>query len=204
MPQRSKRQQLIERQDKNAPYLWGDDELPVREDLVAIVREGRYKHTGDRLLDNELLAARMVELLSMRWGVKRVAQELRVAAQSVRAARDALVARGEMLPFKARFVSLCEEIVEMGASGYMRALEEGRVPPAQIPVGVGIFADKRALALGEPTSISVSGSAPLDRSSISVEKLNAWVESLPAAVPARPPPLNSHSSETKQIPEEIP
>ena len=202
MSQRSHKR--VERPNPAALSLWGDDELPIREDLVAIVRDGRYKSTGARLLRNEAKAARMVELLVLRWGVRRIAIELSVSAHSVRAARDALVAKGELAPFKQRVVSLFEEIVEFGASGYLRALEEGRVPPAQIPVGVGIFADKRALALGEPTSISVSGSAPLDRGSISVEKLNAWVESLPAAVPARPVTLDSQSSDTKQIPEQNP
>lgn len=195
MPRKTRKQQLVEAQNKLAPFLFDEDSLPVREDLVQIVKDGRYKSTGARLLDNEVMALRMVELLTLRWGIKRIARDLGVSPHSVRAAREALVARGELAPYKERVIKLFEEIVETGAGAYLTALEEGAVPAGQIPVGVGIFSDKRALALGEPTQIGVVGATNLDQAALSVEKLNAWVESLPAL------PADSQSTVSKDKPQ---
>jgi hypothetical protein len=172
----------MERQDKAAPFLLGEDQLPARDDVVQIVRAGRYKCTGARLLDNEKLALRLVELVICGWGVRRIAAELQVSADSVRAAKQALVARGELRPYKERVVAIFEEIIETGALKYRDGLEQDLVPLGQIPVGVGIFSDKRGLALGEPTSITVTGAAVLDVTTLSVERLNDWVAQLPAAV----------------------
>jgi hypothetical protein len=101
---------------------------------------------------------------------KRIAKEMQVSVHSVRAARDVLVSKGKLAPYKERVVRLFEEIVEVGAAKYLDALERGIVPMAQIPVGVGIISDKRALALGEPTAIGVVGAAQLDDKSLSVRR----------------------------------
>jgi hypothetical protein len=181
---KSKKQTLQVAQDAAAPFLFDDEQLPIREDLVALVREEKYKHTGARLLDNQSKALRLVELLLSKWGIKRIAKEMHISVHSVRAARDVLVAQGKMAPYKERIVRVFEDIVETGAANYLDALERGIVPAAQIPVGVGIISDKRALALGEPTAIGVVGAAQLDRKSLSVQALNEWVESLPSDAPS--------------------
>lgn len=181
MPRKTKKEQLQRAQDPAAPFLFDDQHLPYRPDLVKAVKSGEHKHTGARLLDNHTHVLRMVELLMSGWGVKKIAREMGVSAHSVRAARDALVARGEMAPFKERVVRKFEEIIEVGASNYLDALEKNEVPAAQIPVGLGIISDKRALALGEPTSISAAAAGPGQAEDLSVEKLNAWFEGMKVA-----------------------
>jgi len=211
MPQQeSRKKQLAERQDERALDLFDEQFLPNRPDLVAAVERvtqaprveppgaaaaavapppsGRQV-TGARLLEDKAKTSRLVELLMARVGVKRIARLLEVSPHSIRAAREVLVREGKLPPFKERIVRIFEAIIEGGGENYLEALDSDLVPAVSLPVGVGIFADKRAVALGEPTAITVSASAPLDRESLSVEALNRWVTSLgappgPASAPA--------------------
>lgn len=187
MPRKSKKAVLAGKQDPGAPFLFDEQQMPLREDLVQLVRTESYRHTGARLVDNEAKALRLVELLLGNWGLKRIAEEMHVSVHSVRAAREALVAQGKLAPYKSRVVAKIEDIIELGLDKYHEGLLNGEVSPGQIPVGVGILSDKRALALGEPTAISVSAAAQLDAKALSVEALNSWVESLASAVPVDAP-----------------
>jgi hypothetical protein len=196
MARKTKKQALQVKQDPAAPFLFDEQDLPLREDWVQFVREERYKHTGARLLDNDAKALRLVELLIAGWGLKRISREMQVSTHTVRAARSVLVAQGKLATYKERIVRVFEDIVETGAGRYLEALEDGLVPAAQIPVGVGIISDKRALAIGEPTAIGVVAAAQLDQGALSVKALNAWVESLPAV------PTDAQSTGNPTKPEE--
>ena len=167
----------------STPLLFDQDQLPIRDDWVRAVQDGQHKHTGARLLDDERKVLRLVELLMSGWSIKRIATEMTVSRHTVRAAREALVARGEVAHYKERITSKMADIIELGLSQYAEALEDGRVPPAQIPVGVGIISDKRALAMGEPTTISAGMTVSVKPEDLTVERINAWWESLPKAKP---------------------
>lgn len=187
MARTSKKAVLAGKQNPAAPFLFDESQLPLREDLVQLVRTEAYRHTGARLLDNEAKALRLVELLLGSWGLKRISEEMHVSVHSVRAAREALVAQGKLAPYKSRVVAKIEDIIELGLDKYHEGLLNGEVSPGQIPVGVGILSDKRALALGEPTAISVSAAAQLDAKALSVEALNDWVDNLASARPVDAP-----------------
>lgn len=196
MARKTKKAELQAAQDAAAPFLFGDDNLPTRPDVVNAIAAGQHKHTGERLLDNQSLVLRMVELLMGGWGLKRIAKAMKVSKHSVRAAREALVARGELAPYKQRVVAKMEDCIETGVDNYLQALERDEVPAAQIPIGVGILSDKRALALGEPTSISAPAAGQED---LSVEKLNAYFEGLKGV---RVVPADSPSTDLPQLPAE--
>jgi len=178
MPRVTKKSQLAKRDDKAAPFLFDYDSLPVREDLVEITRVGRYVHTGARLLDNEEQAQRIVNRMMLRHGIERIARDEKVSPHSIRKMRAALVAQGKMAGFVKRFVESVEEIIESGMIRFHEGILSGEVHPAQLPVGLGIFFDKRALALGEPTAISVGASAQLRPEALSVRSLNEWADRL--------------------------
>jgi hypothetical protein len=146
---------------------------------VQAVVEKRYEATGARLLDSDVMAGRMVELLCLGNGVKRVAKILEVSPHCVRAARRKLEEQGKLAPLKERFVTACGEIMEEGAKAVLDAIISGKMHPNFIGSTVGIFFDKRALALGEPTSISVGATAQLRPEALSVKALNSWMERLP-------------------------
>jgi hypothetical protein len=193
MARKSKRVELMAQQDPAAPFLFDQDALPIRDDVVKAIATGAHKHTGARLLDNQSLVLRMVELLTGGWGLKRIAKAMKVSKHSVRAAREALVARGELAPYKQRVVAKMEDCIEQGLDNYAEALDKNLVPAAQIPIGMGILSDKRALALGEPTAITQAAAAAED---LSVEKLNAYFEGLKVVS------ADSPSSVLPQIPPE--
>lgn len=130
-------------------------------------------------MDDERKTERMVELLVMGCGTRKIAAALHSSRESVRAARAALEVGGRILPFKRRLIALFEEVIELGAVQYHAALDKDEVPPASIPVGVGIFYDKRALLLREPTSIAARTSA--GSSSITADQWQTWVRTIPQA-----------------------
>lgn len=183
MARPTKKAALAVAQDKAAPFLFDESQVPMLPEVLTAVKEARYKHTGARLLDNEAKALRLVELLMMGSGLRKISREMSISIHTVRAAREVLVARGEMATYKERVVRRFEEIVELGSLKYLEALEEGKVPPGQIPVGIGIISDKRALALGEPTSIGGTAPAAGQVDDLSVEKLNRYFAALKQAAP---------------------
>lgn len=177
----TKKEMLAQHQETDEqPPLFDYDSLPVRPDIVQIVRESRYVHTGARLLDNEVLTAKMVERLCLRHGVKRIAQDMGISPHSIRAAREELVAQGKMAPFVKRFTDKVQDILEIGLERFEDGVDSGAVHPGQLPVGLGILWDKRALALGEPTTISLNAGVALKPESLAVETLNDWVAKLPS------------------------
>lgn len=181
MARRTKKElMLASKEDDGAPFLFDYDSLPVRPDIVQIVAQNRYHHTGARLLDNEELTARVVERLSLGHGVERIARDLTISPHSIRAARAELVSQGKMAGFVKRFVVKIEDILEAGLSRYMDGILSGEVHPGQLPVGLGILSDKRSLALGEPTAISLGATAQLRPDALAVQTLNDWVSTLPS------------------------
>ena len=177
MARKSHKQELALRQDPLAPTLFDDQQMPTRLDVLRAVQEKRYEHKGVRLLEDEQQALRLVEMLMARWGLKKIARAMGISKWTVKAARDALVSQGKMAPYKQRVVELMEAAIEAGLEHYVAGIEEGLVAPAQIPIGMGIVWDKRALALSEPTAI-VAGLGDQGAKALSVEQLNAWVENL--------------------------
>lgn len=179
MPRTTKKAVLARRQKRDEPFLFDYDSLPVREDLVECVRQERYKHTGARLRDDEELTQRVVNRLCLRHGIERIARDEHISPMSIRAAREVLVSQGKMGGFVKRFQQRAEEIIEAGMEAFYQGILSGEVSPGQLPVGLGIIFDKRALSLGEPTSIGLSANANLRPEALSERAINAWVESLP-------------------------
>ena len=176
----SNREIIGDRQNPLQVALFDDAEMPLEAGALESIRSRRYEHQGIRLVDDDMKAFRLVELLALKWGVKKISREMNVSAHTVRAARRLLVAQGKMAPYKQRVVERMEDAIEAGVENYREALEQNRVPAAQIPIGVAIMFDKRALALGEPTSIRGESVAP---EALRVEDINAYFENLPSCKP---------------------
>lgn len=156
--------------------LFDDSGDPVCLAVLDAVKLKRYEHTGERLVGDDALALRLVELICLGWGGKKIAREMCISVHTIRAAKKVLEQQKKLAPYKERVVGLFEEIIEVGARNYLDALENGRVQAAQIPVGLGIISDKRALALGEPTMISAPAAAAQD---LNEKKINDYFSTLP-------------------------
>lgn len=201
MARTSQREVLAERQDAAQLALIDDQAMPVEAAALESVRARRYEHQGLRLTEDDAKAQRLVELLTLKWGVKRISREMSISAHTVRAARRLLVAQGKMAPYKQRVVEMMEDAIEAGVEKYRDAMEAGLVPAAQIPIGTAIMFDKRALAMGEPTSIR--GTGEVQSEDLKVEALNAYLEQLPVArVTAVGPATDSQSTGNGQNPQQ--
>jgi hypothetical protein len=176
MPRKTKRKVVLQRCDPTQPPLFDEDGFPTRAAVLSAVAARSYEHVGVRLVEDDALALRLVELLVMNWGTKRIAREMHISPHTVRAAKRLLVAQGKMAPLKERVLGILDEITEVGAARYLDGLESGAIPAVQIPVGWGIMFDKKQLLRGEPTSISASQTMPAE---LSVEAINRVLDSLP-------------------------
>ena len=179
MARTSQRSVLADRQQPAQPALFDDQDLPVEAAALESIRTRRHEHQGIRLTEDDTKAQRLVELITLKWGVKKISRDMHISPHTVRAARRLLVSQGKVAPYKQRVVEMMKDVIEQGVGNYLEALKDGRVPAAQIPVGVAIMFDKRALAMGEPTSIRSSLDAPSDE--LKVEAINAYLENLPSA-----------------------
>jgi hypothetical protein len=200
MPRKTKKEALAKRQRSDELFLFDLDALPIREDVVEIVRTERYRNTGARLLDNEELTQRVVNRLCLRHGVERIARDEHISPHSIRAARDVLVAQGKMAGFQRRFIQRSEEILEAGLEAFYAGILSGDVGPGQLPVGLGIVFDKRQLALGEPTSISATDRG-VKPEALSVQALNQQLESLTVDVESIVVPQTQAQTEAANPPD---
>lgn len=164
------KEKLAERYQPDQPSLFDQDGEPAHPAVLALVVARRYEHTGVRLTEDEEKCQRLVELLQLKWGVARISKEMSIAKATVRAARRALAAQGKIGPYMQRVTEGLEDAIEAGIYAYRDAQENGKIAPAQIPVGVGILWDKRAAARGEATTIVGSARVESDRSPDAVNR----------------------------------
>lgn len=179
MPRISNKDVLADRQQPDQPALFDDAQFPVCLPVLEAVRAKRYEFKGVRLVEDEDKALRLVELLVARWGVKKISREMHISSHTVRAARRELTRQGKLAPYVQRVVESMEDAIEAGINNYRDALEDGRINPTQIPVGLGIIFDKRQLATNQATSISARMEAGGE--DLKVEDLNRYLEALPSA-----------------------
>lgn len=85
-------------------------------------------------------------------GKKRIARAFGLSPHTVRGIVQRAEAAGKIAPYKQRMSVRLAQAIELGVEQYIEALEEGKIAPGQIPVGVGILTDKKALLDGEATS----------------------------------------------------
>lgn len=170
------KEKLAERYQPDQPALFDQDGEPAHSAVLALVVARRYEHTGVRLTEDESKCQRLVELLQLRWGVARISREMCIAKATVRAARRTLAVQGKIGPYQQRVMEGMEDAIEAGVYAYRDAQENGKIAPAQIPVGVGIFWDKRAASRGEPTTIQGTAKVQTDRSPDAVNRAFAHMK----------------------------
>jgi DNA-binding Lrp family transcriptional regulator len=101
----------------------------------------------DRELVDSVLAAFTAGI-----GKRRIARAFGLSPHTVRGIVQRAEASGRIAPYKQRMSARLAQAIELGVEQYIEALEEGKIAPGQIPVGVGILTDKKALLDGEATA----------------------------------------------------
>jgi len=157
----------------------------MNQEWLVAVKEKRYEFTGASITDDDVKVQRMVDLLCLGNGVKKVAAAMHVSPHTVRAARGILVEQGKLAPFKVRSIIRMEEFFEDGLEKLHEAVASGKLHPNFMSSALGIVFDKRSLALGEPTTISVGASVKLQPEALSVKSLNEWAADLESSGKAK-------------------
>lgn len=153
MPRVTKRSKLLEKFNPQQQPLFDDGGYPLCAGVLASVATRRYAHKGLRLVEDDERALRLVELLSSKWGVKRIAREMHIAPATVRAARRYLVEQGKLDPYEKRLAEAMEDGIEAGVSNWRDAMEANLVPASQLPVPLAVMFDKRQNLAGRPNQI---------------------------------------------------
>lgn len=183
----------VQEGDLKQRQLFTPDMLPEMPELLVYVHEKRYEHTGKIIGKNEELCAAIVTDIALGVSERTVAKKYGVSRNSIGAAREALERAGKLEPLKERIAGLLSKGIVIAAEETIDAMRNGTLPKQCLPVVVGIFTEKRALVLGEPTAISATA-AP---EGMSVEALNAAIAKLPSANVQELPTVPDNQSENK-------
>ena len=69
---------LADRQQPAQPALFDDQQQPMEPAALESIRHRRYEHKGVRLLEDDAKALRLVELILLKWGVKKISREMMI------------------------------------------------------------------------------------------------------------------------------
>lgn len=142
--------------ESEQPPLFSIFDLPTNPKLAGLAKDwepGKWKHTGAGLLSDEELCELVCTDILSGLSQRAVARKYGISRNSITPVMEELESRGKLEPLKRRLSRKLGIAFELSVETAIEMLEEGRVPANVIPVMGGVFADKKALIDGEPTSI---------------------------------------------------
>lgn len=153
------------------------DDLDAGCELLSIEADRTGgRHTGSTLERRaelrDAICLRLVSGVSQR----EVCRVFHVGRNTVAKLVERLEGQGKMEPYKKRMARKLGQVIEDCVEVFHEKLEKGLVPVQVLPIAAGIFADKRALLEGEPTSILGRVEKGFDEG-----EYDRWVASLPSA-----------------------
>jgi hypothetical protein len=161
----------------------GAELLTVEEDA----RQGKY--SGKIIEKHRAKVSAICNALAGGIGIIRIARAFGVSEHTVMAIRDR---HPELIAMEEKELSRTYgKILKLSAERYLEALVAGSIHPAQLPVGMGIVFDKKALLDGKPTQI-----VHHQEKDLTVEDLNRLFESMKVAKVAPVLELEENSSES--------
>lgn len=132
--------------------LFEQSELPEASELLRVDQPDAPKRfTAEHLEANIAKRDAVIRALAEGVGIIRIARAFGVSEHTVMALRDR---RPELVAMEKKQLSgQLSRILRLSAERYEEGLLAGKVAPAQIPVGFGIFADKKAMLDGEASLV---------------------------------------------------
>lgn len=135
--------------EEATPLLLPPGVMPERPDLVAMVRKGEHKFTGERVTRDMELCRNIVQDMLLGLSGRAVARKWRVSRGSLCQIERILRERGELQQIKDHLIAELDDIASIGLERWKEALINGEIHPGQIPIPVLAALDKRAqLAVG--------------------------------------------------------
>lgn len=133
--------------------LFCESMLPVREDLVLMVRERSFLpkkppvHTGKIVIrqmmnDVETCEAICAALL-MGMSARLIGKRYGLSPRSVANIRDAMQERGELAPVRIRIQAKLDRVIELGLERWEEGILDGTIHPGQLPIPTLAAIDKK-------------------------------------------------------------
>lgn len=179
------------------PSLFLPSQLPLRPDLLEIVKEKRFVHTARNLTKDEEICRLIVQDLSLGMSRRRVALKYSISRNTIHAMMEELQRTGTLEPLRKETSRLLGKAIIHGLEEWTEAVEEGRIHPSQIPVPVGIFLTQKALIDGDPTSRIEE----TRRTELTVDQVRAAFEGMKRAKVTPAPAIELQSSEEPSKPQ---
>jgi hypothetical protein len=130
--------------------------LPEFPELVKLAEgwePGKYaKPSGKILSQDEELCEEVCRRVLMGDSDRRIARDLQISRNSIKAVESVMAASGKLEPLKQRLLKDLGEVAVLSLSRYKEALEDDLVSPQFLMVGAAIAIDKKELLAGGVTS----------------------------------------------------
>ena len=174
---------------KPAPELFSPE--AVESGLVEVAGKPRGQFSGALIERQAELVDVILERFAAGSSQREIARVFGISTNTVAGVVARATAAGRIEAYKTRVSAKLAGAIEGGIEVWTDALRAGLLNPAQIPLAVGIFSDKKALLDGEPTSrVEVRQAEP------SAQDIAAALRALPEI---QVEVVDSNSTELKRI-----
>lgn len=125
------------------PFLFDAKLLPVRQDLVLMVKEKAHEFTGKILgKDAELCRAICADLMTGLSG-RKIAKKYRISRNSILGIERIMRERGELEPLKKAILQQLDDIIYIGLERIKEGIAEEEIHPGQLPIPISALIDKK-------------------------------------------------------------
>lgn len=133
-----------------APELFSPEQ--IESGLIEVAGKPRGQFSGGIIEKQAALVDVILERFASGASQREIARLFRVSPNTVAGVVARATASGRIEAYKTRVSAKLAGAIEGGIEVWTDALRAGLLNPAQIPLAVGIFSDKKALLDGEATS----------------------------------------------------
>lgn len=168
--------------------LFSPDCFAPRADLVKMVKEKSYLHTGVLLTKDEELCRGVCADLLLGLSDRQIARKWRISRNSIIGIEIAMRDRGELEPLRKAISGELGEVILMGLRNYKDALSANTINPAQLPIPMAALIDKKGQIDG-----GVVPGTDLREAEITPEQLREQWEQMKRVKVIEVPPAESQS-----------
>jgi hypothetical protein len=155
-------------------YLFANDMDNERPEIVEMVQAKSFIHSGAFVGANEELCRGVCEDLILGMSSRQIARKHHISRNSILNCKVAMAERGELEPLEKEIMAKIDRGVILSLENYQAALEQDKVAPDRIPIGLGILLDKRQLLSGQATSRH----EVLEKKQLTPEDMATWLDEM--------------------------
>jgi len=140
----------------SAPFLFSEADLAdIESGLPALVdgKPDQERFSGAIIEKQQELVSAVLADLVQGHSQRLIASKYSISRHTISGILSRAEASGKIAPYKQRLSAKLARAIEGGIEKYTEDLEAGKIQGAQIPVGIGILSDKKALIDGEATEV---------------------------------------------------